>query len=45
MYRLFARTLEFLSQLQSLRATHPSLAETAQRATDAMRRGVLEELP
>ncbi|MEX5219767.1 MAG: helicase-related protein [Nitrospira sp.] len=45
MYRLFARTLEFLSQLQSLRSSHPSLAETAERATQAMRRGVLEELP
>jgi superfamily II RNA helicase len=45
MYRLFARTLEFLSQLQSLRPTHPSLADTAERATAAMRRGVLEELP
>ena len=45
MYRLFARTLEFLSQLQSLKSTHPSLAETASRAMIAMRRGVLEELP
>ena len=26
MYRLFARTLEFLSQLQSLRASHPACA-------------------
>ncbi len=45
MYRLFARTLEFLSQLNTLKATHPSLAETAERAMAAMRRGVLEELP
>ncbi|MFO0733819.1 MAG: hypothetical protein U0361_23235 [Nitrospiraceae bacterium] len=45
MYRLFARTLEFLSQINQLKATHPSLAETADRAMTAMRRGVLEELP
>jgi superfamily II RNA helicase len=45
MYRLFARTLEFLSQLQTLRSTHPSLADAAERATAAMRKGVLEELP
>jgi hypothetical protein len=45
MYRLFARTLEFLSQLNQLKATHPSLAETADKAMAAMRRGVLEELP
>ncbi len=45
MYRLFARTLEFLSQLKTLKDTHPSLAESADRAITAMRRGVLEELP
>lgn len=44
-YRLFARTLEYLSQLHTLKATHPGLADTASRAIAAMRRGVLEELP
>jgi superfamily II RNA helicase len=44
-YRLLARTLEFLSQLHTLKATHPSLAETAARAIAVLRRGVLEELP
>ncbi len=44
-YRLFARTTEYLSQIDGLRASHPSLAETAQKAMVAMRRGVLEELP
>ena len=45
MYRLFARTLEFLSQLHTLKTSHPALADTAERAMIAMRRGVLEELP
>jgi ATP-dependent RNA helicase HelY len=45
MYRLLARTLEYLSQLQTLRGTHPGLADTAARAIKALRRGVLEELP
>ena len=45
MFRLFARTIEFLSQLKTLKSTHPSLAESADRAIAAMRRGVLEELP
>ena len=44
-YRLLARTLEFLSQLHTLKATHPGLADTASRAIAALRRGVLEELP
>jgi superfamily II RNA helicase len=44
-YRLFARTIEYLSQLHTLKASHPSLAETASRAIETMRRGVLEELP
>jgi superfamily II RNA helicase len=44
-YRLLARTLEYLSQIHQLRATHPSLADTASRAIKALRRGVLEELP
>ncbi len=44
-YRLLARTLEFLSQLHGLKGTHPSLAETAYMAMDIMRREVLEELP
>jgi ATP-dependent RNA helicase HelY len=44
-YRLLARTLEFLSQLHGLRHTHPSLAESASQAIAALRRGVLEELP
>jgi len=44
-YRLLARTLEYLSQLHTLRATHPGLAETASQAIKALRRGVLEELP
>ena len=44
-YRLLARTLEFLSQLNTLRHTHPGLADTAQQAMVAMRREVLEELP
>jgi superfamily II RNA helicase len=45
MYRLFARTLEYLSQIESLRSSHPSLADTAARAIANLRRGVLEELP
>ncbi len=44
-YRLLARTLEFLSQIHSLKGTHPGLADTASRAIKALRRGVLEELP
>ena len=45
MYRLFARTLEYLSQIEGLRSSHPSLADTAARAIANLRRGVLEELP
>ena len=44
-YRLFARTIEFLSQIQTLKVSHPSLAETASTAITTMRREVLEELP
>jgi superfamily II RNA helicase len=44
-YRLLARTLEFLSQLHTLRDTHPALAECASQAIAVLRRGVLEELP
>jgi superfamily II RNA helicase len=44
-YRLLARTLEYLSQVYQLKATHPGLAETASLAIKALRRGVLEELP
>ncbi len=44
-YRLLARTMEYLSQVESLRASHPSLGETAGKAMESLRRGVLEELP
>ena len=44
-YRLLARTLEFLSQLHTLKDTHPGLADSASRAIALIRRGVLEELP
>lgn len=44
-YRLLARTLEYLSQIHQLRGTHPGLADTASRAIKTLRRGVLEELP
>ncbi len=44
-YRLLARALEYLSQLHTLRSTHPGLADRASRAIKALRRGVLEELP
>ncbi len=44
-YRLLARTLEFLSQLHGLKATHPGVADTAFAAMQTMRREVLEELP
>ena len=44
-YRLLARTIEFLSQLQTLKGTHPSLADSAAEALTLIRRGVLEELP
>ncbi|HSN05109.1 helicase-related protein [Nitrospira sp. NS4] len=44
-YRLLARTLEFLSQLHTLKATHPGLADSASKALALIRRGVLEELP
>lgn len=44
-YRLLARTLEFLSQLYQLKGTHPGLAECAKQAIKNLRRGVLEELP
>ncbi len=44
-YRLLARTLEFLSQIHQLKDTHPALADCAAQAMDVLRRGVLEELP
>ncbi len=44
-YRLLARTLEFLSQIYGLKATHPGLAGTAHQAMVHMRREVLAELP
>jgi len=44
-YRLLARTLEFLSQLHTLKDTHPALADCASQAMAVLRRGVLEELP
>jgi superfamily II RNA helicase len=44
-YRLLARTLEFLSQIHTLKTTHPGLADAASRAIALLRRGVLEELP
>ena len=44
-YRLLARTLEFLSQIYGLKATHPGLANTAHQAMVNMRREVLAELP
>jgi superfamily II RNA helicase len=44
-YRLLSRTLEYLSQVHSLRTTHPDLASVAAEALNRIRRGVLEELP
>ncbi|GJL57618.1 MAG: hypothetical protein NPIRA03_04750 [Nitrospirales bacterium] len=44
-YRLLARTLEFLSQIYGLKITHPGLADTAHSAMVTMRREVLQELP
>ncbi len=44
-YRLLARTLEYLSQIHTLKSTHPGLADTAGKAIKNLRRGVLEELP
>ena len=44
-YRLLARTLEYLSQLHGLKATYPGLAHIARDAMDLMRRDVLQELP
>lgn len=44
-YRLLARTLEYLSQVYGLKATHPGLAGVARDAMDLMRRDVLQELP
>lgn len=44
-YRLLARTLEFLSQIYGLKVTHPGLADTAHQAMVNMRREVLAELP
>jgi len=44
-YRLLSRTLEYLSQVHSLQATHPDLATVAAEALSRIRRGVLEELP
>ena len=41
---MFAPTIEFLSQLKTLKSTHPP--SQIRRSSDAaMRRGVLEELP
>src|SRR5437867_3165399 len=33
-YRLLARTVEYLSQLHTLRATHPGLADTASQRSE-----------
>ncbi len=44
-YRLLSRTLEYLSQVHQLHATHPDLASVAAEALSRIRRGVLEELP
>lgn len=44
-YRLLARTLEYLSQIHTLKGTHRGLADTADKAIKNLRRGVLEELP
>lgn len=44
-YRLLARSLEFLSQIYGLKFTHPGLADTAHSAMVTMRREVLQELP
>lgn len=44
-YRLLARTLEFLAQIHTLKDTHPGLADSAAQAIALIRRGVLEELP
>ena len=44
-YRLLARTLEYLSQVHGLKSTHPGLADVARDAMDLMRRDVLQELP
>ena len=43
--RLLSRTLEYLSQVYSLRESHPELSRVAAEAMDRLRRGVLEELP
>ncbi len=44
-YRLLARTLEYLSQIHTLKGSRPALADTASQAIKALRRSVLEELP
>lgn len=44
-YRLLARTLEFLAQIHTLKDRHPGLAACATQAIALIRRGVLEELP
>ena len=44
-YRLLARSLEYLSQIYGLKATHPALSHVADQAMDLMRRDVLQELP
>ena len=44
-YRLLARSLEYLSQIYGLKATHPALSRIAGQAMDLMRRDVLQELP
>jgi superfamily II RNA helicase len=44
-FRLLSRTLEYLSQVHALHATHPDLASVASEALSRIRRGALEELP
>jgi superfamily II RNA helicase len=44
-YRLLARTLEYLSQITTMKSTHPGLADIADQAIVLIRRDVLEELP
>ena len=38
-YRLLSRTLEYLSQVHQLRATHPDLGSIAAEALSRIRRG------
>jgi superfamily II RNA helicase len=44
-YRLLARTLEYLSQVHTLKKSHSGLSDIAAKAIHVLRRGVLEELP